>query len=126
MPMRLIRWPRSVALIAGLLCGASAFTQDLVRLQGLVDGISVPEHMVAVRQVIGSLPLVGMVRVDPNSHTLMIQAKNGHGLTTAGLNSMLGAKGLRIRCLRTLSPDEEFGPMDPATCNDGPRPHPHR
>jgi hypothetical protein len=117
---------RFAALVIGWHAGGFAFAQDLVRLQGLVDGIAVPEHMVAVRRVIGDLPLVGMVRVDPNSHTVMIQAKNGHGLTQAGLNSLLGAKGLRIRCLRTLGSDEEFGAIDPATCNDGPRPHPHR
>lgn len=125
-PTCLIRWTRPAALLACLMLGLPVFAQELVRLQGLVDGIAVPEHMVAVRQVIGGLPLVGMVRVDPNTHTVMIQAKNGHDLTMAGMNSLLGTKGLRIRCLRTLGPNEEFGPVDPATCNDGPRPHPHR
>lgn len=116
---------RSIALLVltGSLMGTPLFGQDLLKLQGLVQGMERPEDANTVRLVIAEQPLVGMVRVCPVTHTVMIHAKEGHGLSGPGLSELLAVKGFQVRCFRTLGPDEEFAPIDPATCASGPLNH---
>ena len=118
----------AVRTLALLVLSASSMStpllgQDLLRLQGLVQGIERPEDANTVRLVIAEQPLVGMVRVCPVTHTVMIHAKEGHGLSGPGLSELLAVKGFQVRCFRTLGPDEEFAPIDPATCATGPLIH---
>jgi hypothetical protein len=116
---------RAVALVllTGSLIGAPLFGQDLLKLQGLVQGMERPEDAVAVRLVIAEQPLVGMVRVCPVTHTVMIQAKEGHGLSGPGLSELLAAKGFHVYCFRTLGAGEDFAPIDPAMCTPEPVNH---
>jgi len=113
----------TLVLLTGALVGAPLFGQDLLKLQGLVQGMERPEDAIAVRLVIAEQPLVGMVRVCPVTHTVMIQAKEGHGLSGPGLSELLAVKGFHVHCFRALGPGEDFAPIDPATCTPEPANH---
>lgn len=114
---------RSITLVflTGSLVGSPLFGQDLLKLQGSVQGIERPEDATTVRLVIAEQPLVSMVRVCPVTHTVMIHAKEGHGLSGPGLSGLLAVKGFHVRCFRTLASGEDFSPIDPATCTPEPQ-----
>jgi hypothetical protein len=110
-----------IALLAGLVA-APASAQVFIRMQGLLEGVRQPEQMGTVREVVSAMPLVGMVRVCPTTHTLMIQAKPGHQVNASALNDLLAPKGFRVRCFRELGAEEAFAPIVPSTCLEDTRP----
>lgn len=97
--------------------GQGYIPEDVVLVQGVIDGIGEAGDATQARALIAALPDVKMIRVCPDTHNAYIKAIPGHHLTTASVNEALAAGGFRIRCFQQVQHSTDFIPLDPANCS---------
>lgn len=110
--------PAILLLIGATPCfGQGYSTEDVVLVQGVIDGIGEAGDAAQARALIASLPDVKMIRVCPDTHNAYIKAIPGHHLTMATVNEALAAGGFRIRCFQQVQHSADFTPLNPANCS---------